>query len=214
MKKLARSFGVLLPVLLLVNLSSASKSHPITTLINAKWNQTPLQLEFAEFLADENPQNFWSYVDDLAALKTELSEQENDLQRYKTSIDLATKLLTAGQLSLLKLSLSLHSLTPRVQSHLQIAEDLQKHGDCDTEAFVAFGNEVLCSVKDLKAKLKKTSQQTSNVDLYSFDHIYPGSENNTVTTILYGELGTSKYNEFHRVLKAETAKGVIKYVSR
>ena len=211
MKKLASSLGVLL---LLVNLSSATKSHPITTLINAKWNQTPLQLEFAEFLADENPQNFWSYVDYLAALKIELSEQESDLQRYKTSIDFATQLLTSGQLSLLKLSLSLHSLTPLVQSHLQIAEDLQKHGDCGTAAFVAFGNEVLCSVKDLKAKLSKKSSETADVDIYTFDHIYPGSENNTVTTILYGELGSSKYNEFHRVLKAETVKGVIKYVSR
>ena len=34
------------------------------------------------------------------------------------------------------------------------------------------------------------------------------------TTILYGELGSTKFNEFHRVLKAETDKGNIKYVSR
>ena len=62
--------------------------------------------------------------------------------------------------------------------------------------------------------MSKKSSETADVDIYTFDHIYPGSENNTVTTILYGELGSSKYNEFHRVLKAETVKGVIKYVSR
>lgn len=35
----------------------------VTTLINAKWNETPLILEAAEYLSDENPNYFWKFID-------------------------------------------------------------------------------------------------------------------------------------------------------
>jgi len=35
----------------------------VTTLINAKWNETPLVLEAAEYLSDENPRYFWKFID-------------------------------------------------------------------------------------------------------------------------------------------------------
>jgi UDP-glucose:glycoprotein glucosyltransferase len=35
----------------------------VTTLINAKWNETPLILEAAEYLSDENPSFFWKFID-------------------------------------------------------------------------------------------------------------------------------------------------------
>lgn len=35
----------------------------VTTLINAKWNETPLVLEAAEYFNDENPSYFWKFVD-------------------------------------------------------------------------------------------------------------------------------------------------------
>lgn len=35
----------------------------VTTLINAKWNETPLVLEAAEYLSDENPSYFWKFID-------------------------------------------------------------------------------------------------------------------------------------------------------
>lgn len=35
----------------------------VTTLINAKWKETPLVLEAAEYLSDENPTYFWKFVD-------------------------------------------------------------------------------------------------------------------------------------------------------
>lgn len=35
----------------------------VTTLINAKWNETPLALEAAEYLNDENRSYFWKFID-------------------------------------------------------------------------------------------------------------------------------------------------------
>lgn len=38
----------------------------VTTLIDAKWKETPLILEAAEYLNDENPSYFWKFVDTFA----------------------------------------------------------------------------------------------------------------------------------------------------
>lgn len=49
------------------------KAKFVTTSIDAKWDQTPLVLEIAEFLADENANSFWSFVSDLNELEVPLS---------------------------------------------------------------------------------------------------------------------------------------------
>lgn len=45
------------------------KSKSVTTLLDAKWEVTPLVLEIAEYLADENVNYFWSYLDAITSLK-------------------------------------------------------------------------------------------------------------------------------------------------
>lgn len=198
------------------SVSYGSKSHPITTLISAKWHVTPIQLEIAEYLSDSSNQKFWLYIDELTSMTPSLNEMESDQQRYKTALDGATKLLTQAQFKLLKLSLSLRSLTPRIQSNLMIADDILKHGDCEDEssAFVIVGGELVCTVKDLKAKLIKTKSSSTNSELYSFDHIYPGTENSELVIVLFGEAGSREFNDFHRVLKKEVENGAIKYITR
>lgn len=195
----------------------STKSYPITTLINAKWTETPVQLEISEYLSDDNKIFYWSFVDELINLKVSLNDLQSDVQKYKTSIEIAGKFLSEAQIKLLKLSLSLKSLSPRIQSYLQIADEILKQGDCgDANAFVIVGSELVCNIKELKAKLNSdTLSTTNNAELYDFDHVYPGTENNTLVVTLYGELGTKNYNEFHKLLKQESeTKSIIKYVSR
>lgn len=196
-----------------ISVANSAKSHPISTLINAKFSITPVQLEISEYLSDLSNQRFWTFVDDLTRLSPGIDELENDLQKYKTSLDIAGKQLSNAQMKLLKLSLSLRSLTPRIQSHLMIADDILKRGDCG-ESFTAFvirDNEIVCSVEELR---KKTGSPSSNSDLYSFDHIYPGTETHNNVVILYGEVGSKSFNKFHKYLKTEVQKSAIKYVVR
>jgi hypothetical protein len=54
----------------------------------------------------------------------------------------------------------------------------------------------------------------SRVEMFGLDHHYPGSQNNSLTVVLYGELGTQEFAEFHQVLKAYAVKGDIDYVLR
>lgn len=52
------------------------------------------------------------------------------------------------------------------------------------------------------------------VETFGLDHHYPGSQNNSRTVVLYGELGTREFAEFHQVLKTYAVKGDIDYVLR
>lgn len=55
----------------------ASKSHPITTLLNAKWHTTPICLEISEFLFDESSNLYWDYINALNSLPEPLYELGN-----------------------------------------------------------------------------------------------------------------------------------------
>lgn len=77
-KSLTKAFLFLIISLVVSGLADpqpapTSKSYPITTLINAKWGQTPLHLEIAEYLADENPNLYWDFLKDITELDTTLS---------------------------------------------------------------------------------------------------------------------------------------------
>lgn len=59
--------------------ASKQKAKSVTTLIEAKWEVTPLVLEIAEYLRDENEYFLWEFVDGVSALHPPLA----DLGKYK-----------------------------------------------------------------------------------------------------------------------------------
>lgn len=61
---------LLLSTQLLFVIEARSKNiKSVTTLLDAKWEVTPLILEIAEYLADENINYFWSYIDSISSLR-------------------------------------------------------------------------------------------------------------------------------------------------
>lgn len=54
--------------------AKTKKSKAITTLLDAKWDVTPLVLETAEYLADENVDFYWSFIDSISNLSPPLEE--------------------------------------------------------------------------------------------------------------------------------------------
>jgi UDP-glucose:glycoprotein glucosyltransferase len=68
--------GLMLAVCVLgQNGNSNKKSKIFTTVLNTKWSNTPLVLEAAEYLAEENSEYFWDFLDYLA------DKQSIDLKR-------------------------------------------------------------------------------------------------------------------------------------
>lgn len=52
------------------------------------------------------------------------------------------------------------------------------------------------------------------METFRVDHHYPGSENRSLTVVLYGELGTPEFADFHNILKEQAVEGHIDYVVR
>lgn len=111
----------------------------------------------------------------------------------------------------------MHTMSPRVQAHFQVAREVLEQGDCKTDTFITIGTRVACSLDELKKGLQKiqnSNEADQSDDIYSFDHIYPGSENNTLTVILYAEIGSKEFKSFHEYLSKQADGGLVKYVSR
>uniref|UniRef100_A0A1L8E1R7 Putative glycoprotein glucosyltransferase n=1 Tax=Nyssomyia neivai TaxID=330878 RepID=A0A1L8E1R7_9DIPT len=199
---------ILLLIVATVGHTGALQSHSITTFINAKWNVTPFALEVSEYLADENVNLFWDFVD--ACNELDLEAAQADASRsYKQTLKVAEGLISAPQVSLLKLSLSLHSLSPRIEAHQQIANEQLEDGDCKAAAFVVVGGQVACTVADVTKLIKQGSHTAP--ELFQFDHVYPGSEIFENTAILYGTIGTRDFRKFHDLLKGRDIKYVLRH---
>ncbi|XP_063697044.1 UDP-glucose:glycoprotein glucosyltransferase [Culicoides brevitarsis] len=191
----------------------AALNYPVFTHINAKWNFTPVHLEIAEFLADESNVHYWDYVEALNQLKPEILKIESDEKQYDAAIKIAENILPEGQMSLLKLALSLKTYTPLVYAHAQIVNEILRGQPCEEEAFVQIGDSIVCDLQTFDTKIEDVSENLS-LELFSFDHIYPSSAENNITAILYGQIGTKSMKNYHNKLKTLSDKKLIKYVIR
>lgn len=190
---------------------SKKKPKSVTTVIDAKWEITPLALEMAEFLADENESTFWDFIDALCDLKPPLADADTDKLYYKNALSVLKGFLSDPQISLLEFALSLHVYSPRVQMYNQIAKE--KEITCDIAAVV--GDSIICDIERLKTDIEsfKATNESNSDEILRIDHKFPGSSSEKVV-FLYGELGTSQFAEFHSVLKYMAREGKIQYVLR
>lgn len=57
-------------------------------------------------------------------------------------------------------------------------------------------------------------QEEYTLETYLLDHTHPSSDNNSLTAILYGELGSTDFTAKHKILAGYADKGLINYVVR
>ncbi|XP_053601537.1 UDP-glucose:glycoprotein glucosyltransferase isoform X2 [Plodia interpunctella] len=192
------------------------KSKSVTSFVSAKWEATPIVLELAEYLAEENSDLFWSFVDGINSLKTSLESLENDKQVYDAIVGVASTLLAPPQLRMAKLALSMHMTSPAVHMFDQIAtRDGAKDVSCDV--FVSIAKRKVCDNNVLRDILKTYDQyepEENKQETYLLDHSYPSSDNRSLTAILYGELGMNEFATKHKILASYADRGAINYVVR
>lgn len=63
------------------------KAKVVTTLIDAKWEATPVVLEIAEYIGEESIDDYWSFIDDISNLKPDLVELDNDKLQYEKALE-------------------------------------------------------------------------------------------------------------------------------
>ncbi|XP_043284000.1 UDP-glucose:glycoprotein glucosyltransferase isoform X2 [Venturia canescens] len=203
-----------LALLLLIGLSNANTDRRInkyvTTQINAKWSETPIILEVAEYLNDENPNDFWKFVDDVVDAEDVLISG-TDKERYEKSIGLASNFLSSMELSVLKLALSLRIYSAKVEMFSQMAQN-KNASRLDCSAFVDINGKFTCSVDDVETLIEQDDWVSSNT--YTLDHYYPGTQQSSKHVVLYGQLGTPEFREFHKKLKVLAESKKISYILR
>ncbi|XP_046423993.1 UDP-glucose:glycoprotein glucosyltransferase isoform X1 [Neodiprion fabricii] len=183
----------------------------VTTLIDAKWKETPLILEVAEYLSDESHDYFWGFVDEISSSSYLLPPNAMERDAYNVAITATKKFLTPAEIAVLKLGLSLRTYSSRVEMFNQMAENRNiSHLGCSVAMDI--GGKLTCSLKDLEDLVNK--QAEVEIDTYSVDHHYPGGEQSDKTVILYGQMGTTEFSEFHSTLKSLAEQKKIDYVLR
>lgn len=179
--------------------SGHSHSKSVKILLNSKWQQTPIYLEVAEFLSEENQDFFWHYLEDL---QTELDNDGyldaanlTQYQQYTYGIRLASKLLRSeSKLSILKFSLALRSYSPKVIVFKNIVDDIVNSNELENcaDAFIEFSlpnvtlspslQPYICDIDKIKTTIdflldymrNNPDNVLNHPEVYSVDHVYPG----------------------------------------
>ncbi|XP_060731662.1 UDP-glucose:glycoprotein glucosyltransferase 2 isoform X3 [Tachysurus vachellii] len=207
--QMMRIFSLLFVLMHLQHVRSASKG--VTASLKAKWPMTPLLLETSEFISEGGDDKFWQFVDTVKEL-TVYKHGESVRSYYNLIVKKAGQFLSDLQVSLLKFALSLRAYSPAVHAFQQIASDEPPPESCT--AFVSVHGLHACSTKDMK-KLLKGATDRPKPYLYKNDHKYPGVNGSELpVAILYAEIGTKKFNTFHKVLSEKAGEGKLIYVLR
>ena len=92
MRKPRPSLALVFGLCLVLECGADKKPKVVSTLLNAKWQRTPFLLEAAEFLASENNEYFWSFVEYFAeADNVDLESKISDEDLYNKVIEFCSR---------------------------------------------------------------------------------------------------------------------------
>ncbi|GAB1299182.1 UDP-glucose glycoprotein glucosyltransferase 2 [Apodemus speciosus] len=196
--------------LALLGASTATASKAVTAHLAAKWPETPLLLEASEFMAEESNEKFWQFVETVRELAV-YKQTESDYSYYNLILKKAGQFLDNIHINLLKFAFSMRAYSPAIQMFQQIAADEPPPDGC--AAFVVIHAKRTCKISEIKKLLNKAASRPRPY-LFERDHKFPTSSENLPVIILYAEIGTRAFAEFHRVLSKKSKNGKILYVLR
>ncbi|XP_051016927.1 UDP-glucose:glycoprotein glucosyltransferase 2 [Acomys russatus] len=196
--------------LALLGASTATASKAVMAQLTAKWPETPLLLEASEFMAEESNEKFWQFVETVRELAV-YKQTESEYSYYNLILKKAGQFLHNMHINLLKFAFSIRMYSPAVQMSQQMAADEPPPDGCS--AFVVIHQKYTCKINEIKKLLSKATSR-SRPYLFEKDHKFPTGSENSPVVILYAEIGTRAFAEFHRVLSKKSNNGKILYVLR
>nr|XP_034354958.1 UDP-glucose:glycoprotein glucosyltransferase 2 isoform X2 [Arvicanthis niloticus] len=196
--------------LALLGANTATASKAVTAHLAAKWPETPLLLEASEFMAEESNEKFWQFVETVRELAV-YKQTESDYSYYNLILKKAGQFLDNIHINLLKFAFSIRAYSPTVQMFQQIAAAEPPPDGC--AAFVVIHTKWTCKISEIRKLLNKAVSRPRPY-LFERDHKFPTSSEDFPVVILYAEIGTRAFAEFHRVLSKKSKNGKILYVLR
>ncbi|XP_051051177.1 UDP-glucose:glycoprotein glucosyltransferase 2 [Phodopus roborovskii] len=208
LRPLLRSVAVL--CLALLGATAAAASKAVIARLAAKWPETPALLEASEFMAEESNEKFWQFVETVRELAV-YKQTESDYSYYNLILKKAGQFLDNIHINLLKFAFSIRAYSPTIQMFQQVAAAEPPPDGCS--AFVVIHGKCTCKTKEIKKLLNKAASRPRPY-LFEKDHKFPTGTENLPVIILYAEIGTREFAEFHRVLSKKSKNGKIVYVLR
>uniref|UniRef100_G1TE39 UDP-glucose:glycoprotein glucosyltransferase 1 n=1 Tax=Oryctolagus cuniculus TaxID=9986 RepID=G1TE39_RABIT len=194
----------------LLDAGTASASKAVTAHLAAKWPETPLLLEASEFMAEESNEKFWQFLETVKELAI-YKKTESDYSYYNLILKKAGQFLDNLHINLLKFALSIRAYSPTIQMFQQIAAEEPPPDGCN--AFVVIHQKHTCKINEIKKLLKKATSRPRPY-LFKGDHKFPTNKENLPVIILYAEMGTRAFGQFHKVLSEKAQNEEILYVLR
>ncbi|XP_005374154.1 PREDICTED: UDP-glucose:glycoprotein glucosyltransferase 2 isoform X1 [Chinchilla lanigera] len=194
----------------LLGARTACASKAVTARLAANWPETPLLLEASEFMAEESNEKFWQFLETVRELSI-YKQRESAYSYYNLILKKAGQFLDNLHINLLKFAFSIRAYSPTIQMFQQIAADEPPPDGCN--AFVVIHEKYTCKTNKIKKLLKKATSRPRPY-LFKGDHKFPTDDENLPVVILYAEVGTRAFSEFHKVLSEKAQSGKILYVLR
>jgi UDP-glucose:glycoprotein glucosyltransferase len=187
-------------------------ARTIDVKLTAPWPTTPLSplLEASEFMSEEG--KFWDFVS--ALRQPETIQLLNDAESNPYSeiaheqisslvVDIASNLISNLQLAALRLTLSVRSFAPLIETHRSLA--LLSSNKCDSSSHWMIlhpSGKIICDINKIDEIL---NQNNSNESLYDekdigIAHEYIGGSSQSSSlpsATFYGRLGTSQFWLFY-----------------
>ncbi|CEG40520.1 udpglucose:glycoprotein glucosyltransferase [Plasmopara halstedii] len=214
---------------------SSSSARSVHVNLTASWPSSPSfpLIETSEFLAEENPLYFWQYLEELGNRTHYVEFMGSDVDALGDLALTVAEIIAPGLQNVLELMLATRTYSVKVEMFRQLGLDsgIRPCGE-HADTWAVFYHEphcvkaVACSVDELDAVIHGKKQPMSDqcvaagindVEL-QVDHKYPyvaiNPEKTSMTAILYGLVGTSKFHVFHSRLVIEAKENKFQYIVR
>ncbi|KAF2203909.1 UDP-glucose:glyco protein glucosyltransferase precursor [Delitschia confertaspora ATCC 74209] len=190
-----------------------SASPSVNVALKTSFTSAPYLVELLETAAEEVPDAYFPILDRIA--EGYFHEAITDKQLYETFVEL---LLEDGYvedletLSSFRFALSVHSAAPRIEAHYQfyntsVEPSLKVDQGTSCETWASFGGKQYCS-----PRLEESHGSIKREISYElpFDRIL-GDPSNSLPSIVYADITSSSFAEFHKTISKTAVDGKTSY---
>ncbi|KAH3745546.1 UDP-glucose:glycoprotein glucosyltransferase 1 [Pelomyxa schiedti] len=198
-----------------------TSSKDVVLHLTSSWKATPLLLEMGEAMARQGA--FWKFAEALMDVKQAVGEEANN--QYIRAIQVAKEVLNDDcKLSMLKQAMAMRKFSPSIEAYRHVEQAskqavLSKNNTVwlEDSCWVLLENTAVFHIEELGTLLsteRPNGRPLLHEQLSSFGHLYGEPSTSTPTAILYCNIGTQQFIDFHNVLKTASQNGQITYLLR
>ncbi|KAG9525567.1 hypothetical protein KCV07_g1087, partial [Aureobasidium melanogenum] len=192
----------------------ANAAPSVNVALKTSFNSAPYLVELLETAADENATAYFPLLDRIAEGHFDHASTDQDLYTlFKKTLQEEGHLAKAEDISSFEYALSIHAAAPRIEAHYQfynttVEPTLKSRLDTSCETWLHFNGQQYCD-PDLSSSSGNSVDQERVLDL-PFDRIV-GDKQSKTPAILYADLMSPSFRQFHKTVSATARAGKTSY---